>query len=464
MKKLSPDFLVQMQTLLGDKLPDFLKSLEQEPPISIRKNSRKSTIVNHLFSNDYEPISWFTEGGGYLPSRPSFTLDPAFQGGAYYVQEASSMFVAEALRQTTDVQAPLKILDLCAAPGGKSTLLADLVSDESLVLANEVIKPRYHILRDNITKWGFPNIATTQHDPNDFAPLAGFFDVVLTDAPCSGEGMFRKDNNAIAEWSPDAVAVCAARQRRILAAAVQLLRGGGKLIYSTCTFNSTENIENVVWLCKNFGLTSLRLSLRNDWGITEIEQAQTFGYQCFPHLTRGEGFFLAILEKPKLVHEQDFVIPSKLALKLPKLGRKQAELWKDWIKDFDKFDFFVKPNQQIISILKHQVPLAAQVASVLPRVAFGIEVGEIKGVDIVPSHDLALSVVTPAESCAFRRVSLTRQQALQFLKREPLEIDAPQGWILVCYEGLGIGWAKVLKNRINNYLPKHFRILMDITD
>lgn len=462
MKKLSSDFLAQMQTLLGDELPKFLTALGTEPPISIRKHSHKKSIINQLFSDNYEAVSWFAEEGVYLPSRPSFTLDPAFQAGAYYVQEASSMFVAQALRQTADLNAPLKVLDLCAAPGGKSTLLADIVSHESLVLANEVIKPRYHILRDNITKWGLPNVATTQHDPNDFASLTNFFDIVLTDAPCSGEGMFRKDNNAISEWSPDTVQVCAARQRRILAAAVRVLRGGGKLIFSTCTFNNIENIENVVWLCKTFGLTSLRLSLQEDWNIKEIEQAQTFGYQFFPHLTRGEGFFLAVLEKPNDINYPDFVIQPKATLKLPKLGRKQADLLKDWIKDFDKFDFFVKPNQQIISILKHQIPLAAQVASVLPRVAFGIEVGEIKGVDFVPSHDLALSVMTPSESRAFRRVSLTRLQALQFLKREPLEIDAPQGWVLVCYEGLGIGWAKVLKNRINNYLPKHFRILMDI--
>lgn len=464
MQKLSSDFLGQMQTLLGDELPNFLAALAQAPPISIRKNIHKQPSINHFFSTNYDSIAWFTEGGKYLPSRPSFTLDPAFHAGAYYVQEASSMFVAEALRQTTNLQTPLKVLDLCAAPGGKSTLLADVIHTESLMLANEVIKPRYHILRDNVAKWGLPNMATTQHDPNDFAPLSCFFDVVLVDAPCSGEGMFRKDNNAIAEWSPDAVQVCAARQRRILAAAVQVLRGGGKLIFSTCTFNNVENIENVVWLCKTFGLTSVQLSLQKDWNIKKIEQAATIGYQFFPHLTRGEGFFLAILEKPKKENEPDFVIPPKIALKLPKLGRKQTDLLKDWVADFDKFDFFLKPNQQIISILKHQVPLAAQIANVLPRVAFGIEMGELKGSDFVPAHDLALSTVAATESRAFQRISLTRQQALQFLKREPLEIDAPQGWVLICYEGLGIGWAKVLKNRINNYLPKHFRILMDINN
>lgn len=463
MKKLPTAFLAQMQDLLGEELPPFLAALSAYPPISIRKNINKVENINHLFTNINEPVKWLEGGGAYLESRPSFTLDPAFHAGAYYVQEASSMFVTEALRQTIDVQQPLKILDLCAAPGGKTTLLADAVSNESLVLGNEVIKSRYHILRDNVVKWGLPNIATTQHDPEDFAPLQNFFDVVLTDAPCSGEGMFRKDNNAIAEWSPDSVQVCAARQRRILAAAVQVLRGGGKLIFSTCTFNDTENIQNVAWLCEQFGLKAMRLDLPKNFNIIEKNNNQAIGYQFFPHRTRGEGFFIAILEKPQTAANPDFLINPKINLKLPKLGRKQTELLKDWIKDFDKFDFFLKPNQQILAILKQQTPLAAQVASVLPRLAFGIEVGECKGTDFVPSHDLALSVVAPAQSNAFRRVALTRQEALQFLKREPLEIDAPQGWALICYEGLGIGWAKILKNRVNNYLPKHFRILMDIT-
>jgi 16S rRNA C967 or C1407 C5-methylase (RsmB/RsmF family)/NOL1/NOP2/fmu family ribosome biogenesis protein len=443
-------------------MPDFLRALNDVPPISIRQNKYKNATTNPLFSANYDAVKWFTEGAIYLPSRPSFTLDPLFQAGAYYVQEASSMFIAEALRQTTDSLKTLKILDLCAAPGGKSTLLADIVSPESLVLANEVIKPRYNVLRDNVTKWGLPNIATTQHDPDDFSPLTHFFDVVLVDAPCSGEGMFRKDENAIKEWSPGAVQVCAARQRRILTAATQVLRGGGKLIFSTCTFNDNENMDNVKWLCQTFGFKTIALNLSNDWNITEKKEAQYIGYQFYPHRTRGEGFFITVLEKEQQNNNNENTVSTKSTLKLPKLGRKQTDLLKNWLNDFDKYDFFVKPNQQILAILKLHVPLAAQLAVVLPRIAFGIEVGELKGNDFVPSHDLALSVATPLQSNSFQRISVNKQIALQFLKREPFELEASQGWALICYEGLGLGWVKVLKNRVNNYLPKHFRILMDI--
>ena len=224
-----------MRHQLGD--PGFVlfeKALNEPPPVSFRINPFKMRISDYelridvpqsVFRNPMSAIPW-ASGGFYLPERPVFTLDPTFHAGGYYVQEASSMFLETALRQSVNFDKPLKIIDLCAAPGGKSTLIASLLNPESLLVANEVIRSRVPVLQENLEKWGCPNVAVTSADVEDFEPLAGWFDVVVVDAPCSGEGLFRKDENARSEWSPAAVEMCAGRQKRILAAAEKTGRAG----------------------------------------------------------------------------------------------------------------------------------------------------------------------------------------------------------------------------------------------
>src|SRR5690242_11654187 len=213
-----------------------------------------------------EPVPW-CQYGYYLKERPSFTLDPQFHAGAYYVQEASSMFLEQALKNSADLSRPVKVLDLCAAPGGKSTLVDSIISPESLLVSNEVIKTRVNTLADNITRWGRANVVVTNNDPKDFARLRGFFDVMIIDAPCSGSGLFRKDPEAIREWSPENVIHCKLRQQRILTDALPALGKAGILIYSTCSYSTEENEAICDWIIDNFSMENITVPVKEDWGI-----------------------------------------------------------------------------------------------------------------------------------------------------------------------------------------------------
>ncbi|MEO6758980.1 MAG: RsmB/NOP family class I SAM-dependent RNA methyltransferase, partial [Saprospiraceae bacterium] len=241
---LPPPFERQMQVLLGAAWPNFAAALGTPAPVSIRLNPAKH-LPEPLLPTE-AAVPWHPQGR-YLAERPVFTLDPGFHAGGYYVQEASSMFLYEALRQTVDFSKKLNVLDLCAAPGGKSTLLADLVGPDSLLVANELIRSRVNSLRENLEKWGAPNVAVTSGEAGDFAGLEGFFDLIVADAPCSGEGLFRKDPAAMGEWSPAAVELCSLRQQRILSEVLPALAPGGILVYSTCTYNTAENEAQVEW-------------------------------------------------------------------------------------------------------------------------------------------------------------------------------------------------------------------------
>ena len=252
--QLPPAFEQRMNTILKNEMEDFRHVLSTSAPTSIRWNPLK----NNNFSKKELPVPWCAEGY-YLSSRPSFTFDPLFHAGTYYVQEASSMFL-EVLVKHILPDRPVRVLDLCAAPGGKTTHLASLLSSGSLLVANEVIKARSNILQENLMKWGTSNVVVTNNDPADFHSLKGFFDIVLVDAPCSGEGMFRKDNAAISQWSESHVNLCAARQKRILAHAIELLAPDGCLIYSTCTFAPEENQHNVNWMVENGDFTSISIN------------------------------------------------------------------------------------------------------------------------------------------------------------------------------------------------------------
>jgi 16S rRNA C967 or C1407 C5-methylase (RsmB/RsmF family) len=251
--ELPKSFVERMQGQLGQAYTRFEQALQEPAPVSIRLNRRKLPITPLL-----NPVPW-TDSGHYLPERPLFTLDPRLHAGAYYVQEASSMFLEQALRQTVELSQPLQVLDLCGAPGGKSTHIASLLTEDSLLVANEVIRSRASILAENVTKWGSGNVLVTSNDPRDFGRLPAFFDVMVVDAPCSGEGMFRKDVQAIQEWSEENVKLCAQRQQRILLDVWEALKPGGTFIYSTCTWNEAENECNMAWLAEQENAQSLSL-------------------------------------------------------------------------------------------------------------------------------------------------------------------------------------------------------------
>jgi len=315
-------FLERMKQILKDETDDFVSSLGQEPPVSIRLNPFKFRNKPGL-----EEIPW-CKTGYYLPVRPSFTLDPLFHAGAYYVQEPGSMFLEQVFRQVAEPDAPLLVLDLCGAPGGKSTHLLSLMNRESLLVANEVIRTRAAILSENIRKWGNSNVVVTNNDPRYFAALGGIFDIVVVDAPCSGEGLFRKDKNAISEWSPDNANLCSARQKRILSDAWECLKPGGYLIYSTCTYNPEENENNLAWLTEKNSFSPIDLSSAYFPGIKEISVGRVRGYQLMPHRVRGEGFFIGALQK---TNGKAGLVPKKRRFNFKPAGKDHATLSESWL-------------------------------------------------------------------------------------------------------------------------------------
>jgi len=445
-------FQEQMLALLGAEYPAFIAALQTPAPVSIRYSLNGRQTGSNALST-VQRVPWHPDGY-YLSERPVFTLDPCFHAGAYYVQEASSMFLYEALRQIVDFSKALNVLDLCAAPGGKSTLAISMMGADSLLVSNEVIRTRVGVLRENMEKWGYPNVAVVSAEAEVFAEnLPAFFDVVIADAPCSGEGLFRKDPDAVEEWSPANVALCTGRQRRILAAAVETLAPGGVLAYSTCTYNRHENEENSAWLCETFGLELLRLEIPAEWGIVETDG----GYRFFPHRVRGEGFFIALFRK-KEGDVSRKAMPSGFKSLHP-LAKNAEPIVRPWLHPDWPAKLFQTPTGEILAL-----PAALEnnyliLDKALKNKWFGVNIGEIKGKDFIPSHALAASrAIAPG----LPAVDLSREQALLFLKKENIELppDAPRGWALARFEGFNLGWMKVLPNRINNYLPAERRIRM----
>lgn len=441
-------FLHQMQEILAGEVDDFVESLSTTPPVSISGNSLKE----NFFPENFEKVKW-NPAGVYLPERPIFTLDPVFHAGAYYVQEASSMFVAEVIEQINAGYKPLKILDLCAAPGGKSTLLLNHLNHQGWLLSNEAIKSRYNVLAYNLSKWGHHNTFGTNQDSQALEGLNGFFDVVLVDAPCSGEGLFRKDRNAMREWSPAQVEMNAARQKRILSNATRLVAPGGKLLYSTCTYNRQENEENVRWVLNNFPYKAITLSVPDDWGIVP----GAGGYRFYPHRVQGEGFFIAAFENQST--ESGFSIkPAANFKKLTPVPKHQLPLFTDWVYDAGRYRFFLSPAGNVIALDGALEQDALILDKFLPWMQAGLNLGSIKGKDFIPSAEFALST---AVSPFVPRVDVDKPAALSFLRKENFTAaDVATGWQLITFQQHPLGWIKKLPQRVNNYYPKAWRILM----
>lgn len=365
------------------------------------------------------------------------------------------MFLYEVLRQAVDFSQRLKVLDLCAAPGGKSTLLAGMLGEGSLLVANETIRSRTAPLRENLERWGSPNAAVTSGEVEALAEMDGWFDVVLADAPCSGEGLFRKDPDAVREWSLPHVEFCAGRQRRILAGAVQALAPGGILVFSTCTYNAQENDGNAAWLAKTFDLLPIGLKIPAEWGIAQTD----FGWQFYPHRLRGEGFYVAAFRK-KEGEAKKHTLPAAFKNIKP-LAKNLVPQATAWLSPEAEARFFQTPSGEVLALPAGLEGEYLLLDKFLKAKWFGTNIGEFKGKDFVPSHALALSQWASPDLPA---VDLGREQALLFLKKETFEPppDAPRGWVLARFEGLNLGWLKILPNRLNNYLPQERRIRMAI--
>lgn len=442
-----PAFQERMQQSLGDQWVEFRNAHALPASLSIRKNPHKPTPINYA-----SQVPWSQEGW-YLKERPVFTLDPLFHAGTYYVQEASSMFLEQAFHQTVDLKKNLTVLDLCAAPGGKSTHILSLINAESLLVSNEAIRSRAGILNENIQKWGTCNVVVTNNDPEDFKRFENFFDVVVVDAPCSGEGLFRKEPDAIKEWSAENVELCSARQKRIVHDVWPALKCGGVLIYSTCTYNSEEN-EAIVSQLVQWGGECVPLNISPAWGIEEVRYEHIAGCRFFPHRLMGEGFFLAVVRKTaagetaKVKGVKKFISPP----------HKIASCIGNWLTQSDKMRFILRNDhvQFFPQSKSHEIEFIAQHLHLLNA---GTVAAAVKHDKCVPDHALALSVELNQKS--FDQYSLDFEQALSYLRKDNFALTLrKKGYALVTYQGTPLGWINVLDNRINNLYPSSWRIRM----
>jgi 16S rRNA C967 or C1407 C5-methylase (RsmB/RsmF family)/NOL1/NOP2/fmu family ribosome biogenesis protein len=443
---------------------NFLDSLSNEPGFDRQNfvevhqnNSSPTSIRTNPFKKSAqktgEQVPWCAEGI-YLDTRPSFTFDPLFHAGSYYVQEASSMFIAHILKHIKPAE-PVKILDLCAAPGGKSTLLNSVMTADDLLVANEIIKTRVPILADNLSRWGTANTIISNNDPKDFNRLTGFFDIILVDAPCSGSGMFRKDPAAMDEWSEANVNLCHQRQERILADIYPALAEDGYLIYSTCSYSHQENEEILDWLCSEFDLETVRIPINKEWGIVETQSPtkQAWGYRFYPGKVKGEGLFASVLKKK----ESSGTLLSFKNNRNQKIDNTGFELVKTYINKPEDY-YFSKVNDDWLAInIQHRDSLNLLQHHLYIKKS-GVRIGKLAGRDLIPDHELALSTIINKD--AVLQTELSYDDAILYLRRENLNIDADKkGWSLMTFGGLAMGWAKLLPNRVNNYYPKELRIL-----
>jgi 16S rRNA C967 or C1407 C5-methylase (RsmB/RsmF family)/NOL1/NOP2/fmu family ribosome biogenesis protein len=401
---------------------------------------------------EVERVPW-SSVGYYLPRRPSFTFDPLFHAGAYYVQEASGMFLEQALRQTSDLSRPLRVLDLCAAPGGKSTLLQSLLSADSLLVSNEVIRNRANILEENMIKWGGAGVVVTSNDPHDLGRLENYFDVIVVDAPCSGSGLFRREPEAVKEWSPDNVRLCSQRQRRILADSWPALRRDGLLIYSTCSYSREENEDILDWMAEDLEGTGCRIKAAADWNIVETAgRSGWYGYRFYPDKLRGEGLFMACVRK---TGGAAFAASRKKG-SVERVNKSELEKISRWVRRDRGLAYFY--HRELI----HAIPeaLVAELA-VLQSACYlkraGVPLGKLSVKEFIPEHDLAMSTLIHPELPV---MSVSREKALCYLRKDELVQESDhRGWMLVQYTGHNLGWIKALPGRINNYYPKEWRIL-----
>lgn len=450
MSTLPGRLLADLATVAGFDEPAFIAAHQQQPVTSVRLHPVKNSNV---FA-DAKQVPWCASGR-YLSERPVFTTDPFYHGGAYYVQEASSMFLDHVLRQVVAEKKDLRVLDLCAAPGGKSTLLASFLNGEGLLISNEVIRTRASILEENMARWGYMNTWVTSNDPRDFARLHGYFDVAVVDAPCSGSGLFRKDERALEEWSEANVQLCSQRQQRILADMWPALKENGILIYATCSYSPLEDEQLLDWLSEEFEVSSINIPIPEGWGIITTTSAKGMtGYRFFPDKVKGEGFFIAALQKKSV--EDSMRAPKSKFIHNKKIAEQASYL-------LQPGDYcYLSTSKDEFSVIhpQHEADYHMLQKAVYLRKT-GLAIGSPAAKDWLPAHEVALSIDV-AKNLPI--VSVNKEQALRFLKKEDIAISLEKGWYIVNYQGIGLGWIKSLGNRINNYLPKNWRIRMEITD
>lgn len=449
-RPLPEEFVRSMREMLGDEAERLFSALDTPAEVSIRVNPAKPAEVF-----EGEAIGW-SPNGRYLAERPQFTLDPLMHGGAYYVQEASSQFVAHILRE--DNLEGGRVLDMCAAPGGKTTVYSSLVGRRGLVVANDINRGRTLALSDNVQRWGMGNVVVTCNEPEHIGAFEQWFDVVAVDAPCSGEGMFRKMDEAREEWTPASVEQCVARQRDILAEAWRALRPGGKLIYSTCTFNDREDEGIVRWLVEEYGdeiVAAERVDTEDKWGIVRSDIGPFQCFHFYPHSARGEGFFAAVACKTEGVTKRR--TPKGRRKVFTTLQSKDLAEVSRWVDDAKTMSFRCV-GDIVYGYSSAVMEDVIQLSESLSVVYSGVAMGQIFKGTLKPEHSLALFVGRNRD--VVPEVELSLEDAQNYLRRQ--DIDAKQfseGVNVVTYKGVAIGFIKRIGARCNNMYPKDLRIL-----
>ncbi len=357
--------------------------------------------------------------------------------------------------KTADLSKSLRVLDLCASPGGKSTLVQSLISKDSILVSNEVIKARVNSLQENIVKWGAANVMITNNDPAGFLKLENYFDLVIADAPCSGSGLFRREPEAVNEWSERNVQLCSHRQQRILTDIWPALKQDGILVYSTCSYSKEENEDILDWLAEEFAVDSLQLTVDSNWGIVETISPKNnfFGYRLYPDKIKGEGFFIAVLQKKDGGHFRNPKIKKTTAILLT---NKETALATPWVNETGDVSFF-KHNDLIHAIPEHILEEIPILQSSLYLKKAGVLLGQLTPKELIPDHELALSVLLHPGTAS---IQLSKEDAIQYLRKEEITVNTThKGWASAQYENQNLGWVKILPNRINNYYPKEWRIL-----
>lgn len=446
------DFVEEIKTLIPNEIDSFLASLNEPSTTSIRINTYKGGVAN----DNLEPVLW-SKNGYYLSEREAFTFDPNFQSGRYYVQDASSMIIGTIISNLCT--SPIKYLDLCAAPGGKTTCAIDALPHESLIVANEIIGSRAQILKENIIKWGNPNCIVTNNDSKAIGKLTHFFDIIAADVPCSGEGMFRKDEEAVKQWTPGLVEQCVLRQREIIDNVWNALKPGGYFIYSTCTYNPHEDEEMIDYISHNYGAESIDMNFPKEWNIHSGINTTHHCYRFMPHCTKGEGLFICVLQKPNEDESGSSSKPSKNKVKdkraqvSPKLS---LDSIMNWLNNKEEYSFVVSSEQieALPKIWGKEFDLIQKELRVIHR---GIPMAIVKGKDIIPTQALALSQSLNIK--AFNQVRLTYSDSISYLRGEATSIESSErGNFLVLYDKIPIGFIKNIGSRANNLYPKEWRI------
>lgn len=455
--QLPVDFVEYTRRLLGEtEFGKLAEAIEGPSPVSLRLNPMK---WRREIPAEFVKVPW-TDYGFYLDVRPNYTFDPLFHAGAYYVQEASSMFIELILK--TYVDCPVKMLDLCASPGGKSTSAISVLPGGSVLVSNEINRQRANVLAENMIKWGYPNVLVTNNAPEDFASIENYFDVVLTDVPCSGEGMFRKDAQSIGEWSTSNVRMCSERQRSIIREIWNALKPGGLLIYSTCTYNSLEDEENIRWISDELGADVLEVPVNSEWGIAgNVLADEKFPvYRFFPHRIKGEGFFACVMRK------RDDEICSGIGERRKNKDRKRDKGGRNvsvptevrtWITCPEEYTFECRDGE-CFACPSFCADTVAFMRTKLRVLHAGVKLAVTKGGKLQPCHSLAMSDVLDLD--AFCKAEIEYADAISYLRAESIVLDStvPKGYVLLVYKGVPLGFVKNLGGRANNLYPQEWRI------